>query len=133
MAGSEVHLKVQSDHERPRDVSVKLAKFYVPGKSIASNRPPMVRGIRVDYTSVLMLRSRAQQAIQPGVFVSELQTASAAATKLRLEDIITHVKIRESIIPVHSPDEFYREVKNISLREPLWLTLLNSPEPVRID
>ncbi len=135
MAGSEVHLKVQSDNDRVRDVSVKLAKFYVPGKSIASNRPPMVRGIRVDYTSVLMLRHafQGQRAIQPGVFVSELQTASAAATKLRLEDVITHVKIRDSIIPVHSPDEFYREVKNISLREPLWLTLLNSPEPVRID
>jgi serine protease Do len=136
MAGSEVHLKVQSENGLVRDVSVKLAKFYVPGKSIASNRPPMVRGIRVDYTSVLMLRqpARGQRAIiHPGVFVSELQTGSAAAAKLRLEDVITHVKVRDSLNPVNTPDEFYREVAKVGVREPLWLSLLNSSEPVRID
>jgi hypothetical protein len=67
------------------------------------------------------------------VLVSELQTASPAAAKLRLDDIITHVKIRDSVIPVNSPEEFYRDVKNLGPREPLWLGLLNSPELVRID
>jgi serine protease Do len=136
MAGSEVHLKVLNDNDLARDVTVKLAKFYVPGKSIASNRPPMVRGIRVDYTSVLMLRhsSRGQRAIiHDGVFISELQTASAAAAKLRLDDVITHVKVRDSFNPVNTHEEFYREVAKIKLREPLWLKLVNSPEPVRID
>ncbi len=94
MAGSEVHLKVQVDHEHAREVSVKLAKFYVPGKSIATNRPPMTRGIRVDYASVLLLRPPSQgQRIPEGVVVSELQTGSAAAAKLRVDDVITHVKV----------------------------------------
>lgn len=136
MAGSEVHLKVQNYQGHARDATVKLAKFYVPGKMIASYRPPMVRGMRVDYTSVLMMRYPARghrEVVHPGVFVSELQSNSPAGRKLRLDDIITQVRIRDVAIPVNTPDEFYREVAKLGPREPLWLNLLHSQEPVRID
>ncbi len=134
MAGSDARLKVQN--HVPRELSVKLAKFYVPGKIIASKRPPIVRGFRVDYTSVLMMRLLSpghRGFIHAGVFVSELQASSPAAAKLRLDDVITQVKVRDVYISVNTPDEFYREVAKIGSREPLWLTLLNSTEPVRID
>jgi S1-C subfamily serine protease len=72
-------------------------------------------------------------AIHDGVFVSELQTGSPAAAKLKEGDIITQVKVRDTFTPVHTPEEFYREVQKIGSREPLWLMLLNSNEPVRID
>jgi serine protease Do len=132
MAGSKVDLKVQNGSTRI--VPVTLAKLYVPGPIIASNRPAPVRGIRVDYTSVLMLKYPGQSSvIQPGVFVSEVETGSPAAAKLKEGDIITQIKVRGVDVPVHTPDEFYREVAKLSVREPLWLTLLNSPEPVGID
>jgi S1-C subfamily serine protease len=136
LAGSEV--KVEILNHSPPFVFVKLAKYYVPGKVIASQRPNAVRGFRVDYTSVLALRfpagnRRAQSIIHPGVFVGEIQTGSPAAAKLKEGDIITHVKVRNADIQVNTPDEFYREVQKLGSSESLWLTLLNSPEPVRID
>jgi hypothetical protein len=51
---------------------------------------------------------------------------------LKLDDIITHVKVRDTEVAVNTPAEFYREVEKLGPREPLWLTLLNSEE-VRID
>ena len=134
MAGSEVRLEMPN-HPR-RSVPVTLAKFYVPGKVIASKRPPAVRGFRVDYTSVLMMQLSSpghRPPIQPGVFVSELQPGSPAAAKLKVGDVITHVKVGDLYTPVNTPAEFYREAEKIGPREPLWLTLLNSTEPVRID
>jgi S1-C subfamily serine protease len=137
LAGSEV--KVEILNHSPPYVVVKLAKYYVPGKVIASQGPNAVRGFRVDYTSVLALRlpagnrRGAQSIIHPGVFVNEIQTSSPAAAKLKEGDIITHVKVRNADIEVNTPDEFYREVQKLGSNEPLWLTLLNSPEPVRID
>jgi serine protease Do len=129
MAGSKVDLELEN-HSRRR-VPVTLAKFYVPGTIIASKRPHPVRGFRVDYTSVVAMKLNLeghQAIIHPGVYVSELSTGSAAA-KLKVGDIITQVKD----IAVNTPDEFYREVHKVGPREPLWLNLLNSTEPVRID
>ena len=140
MAGSMVKLEVRKpelpNHSSPTLVS--LAKFYVPGKIIASQRPPAVRGFRVDYTSVLTARLSATTQrfpipIYSGVFVSEVQAGSPAAAKLKEGDVITEIKVRHTNISVNTPDEFYREVQKIGSREPLWLTLLNSTEPVRID
>ena len=126
MAGTKVDLQVLNP--LPRTVSVMLAKYYVPDKSIASERPHAVRGMRVDYTSVLMqrlehTRRRGSGSIAPGVFVSELQPGSAAAAKLKLDDIITHVRVGNGEIPVNTPDEFYKEAAKIGSRQPLWLTL----------
>jgi S1-C subfamily serine protease len=136
MAGTKVELEVPN--HSPRLVSVTLAKYYIPEKVIASQRPPAVRGMRVDYTSVLMqrlssVRQRGHIPIHPGVFVRELQPGSPAAARLRLDDIITHVRVQNVEIPINTPDEFYREASKIGSRQPLWLTLEHSAEPVRID
>lgn len=134
MAGAKVDLEVRSPASRI--VPVTLAKFYVPGKVIASRRPPVVRGFRVDYTSVLMMKlasTRQGTVTHPGVFVSELQTGSPAAAKLKEGDIITKIRIRGTDVPISTPDEFYREVQKVGSREPLWLILSHSSEPVRID
>jgi hypothetical protein len=95
--------------------------------------------MRVDYASVLMQRqelfsrSRLSSAVYPGVFVSELQPGSTAAAKLKLDDVITHVRVRNVDIPVNTPDQFYDEAAKVGSRQPLWLTLLHSAEPVRIE
>jgi serine protease Do len=125
MAGSKVDLEIEN--RARRHVTATLAKFYVPGTIIASKRPLLTRGFRVDYTSVLAMK--LSSVVHPGVYVSELSTGSPATAKLKVGDVITHVKD----IPVHTPEEFYREVEKIRPQEPLWLTLLNSTEPVRID
>src|SRR5262249_43282527 len=50
LADSTVELVI--DPVRPRTVSVKLAKFYVPGLAIAANRPTPRAGLRVEYSSI---------------------------------------------------------------------------------
>jgi serine protease Do len=136
MAGTKVDVQILNPY--PHTVSVTLAKYYVPDKFIASQRPHPVRGMRVDYTSVWMQRleftsRRGPGSIYPGVYVSELQPGSPAAAKLKLDDIITHVRVRNVDIRVNTPDEFYEAAAKIGSRQPLWLTLLHSDEPVRID
>jgi serine protease Do len=109
LAGSEARLEVS----RLRDlVPVTLAKSYVPGKIVVTNRPPAVKGCRVDYTSVLLLQFEVargmwgQSGIQPGVYVREVEPGSSAAKAgLKENDVITHVNGQ----PVASPDEFYKE------------------------
>jgi S1-C subfamily serine protease len=133
MAGSKVDLEVRNHGSRT--VSVTLAKLYVPGKTIASKKPPFVHGFRVDYTSVLTTKlpvANPRGIIHPGVCVSDIQKRTSAEAKLKRDDVITQVKVRDDYVPVNTPMEFYREVEKLSSREPLWLTLLNGEE-VRID
>src|SRR5262249_52405147 len=113
---------------------VTLAKHYTPGRVIASRRPPSIRGMRVDYTSVLYTQREGQPAlafqrrdIPPGVCVVEVQGKSAAASaKLRVNDIISEVNGRK----VDSPNDFYREAAKISASSPLELTLLSAEWPI---
>jgi serine protease Do len=128
LAGSEARLELNGHN---KIVRVELAKTYVPGKVIAANRPPAVRGFRVDYTSVLWMQSQANgnqfqfarfraNMIQPGVYVSEVQPGGPAATaRLQVNDIITAVNGQE----VNTPAQFYREVAKIARGTPLELTL----------
>jgi S1-C subfamily serine protease len=110
-AGSEVRVEVQSPDLAARTVTVALAKYFVPGPMIASRKPPMVRGLRVDYLSVLMQMTPTVMPTQPavgGVMVREVQAGSAAATAtLRPQEVVTHVNGRA----VHTPAEFYREAQ----------------------
>jgi len=127
LAGSEATLVVRG---RPTPVTVTLAKSHVRGKIIVSKKPPEVRGIRVDYTSALFLQQdrRAaffgRQEIHPGVVVREVD--SRAAMLLKVNDVITHIKIRDTDVAVNSPAEFYREAAKVGASEPLQLTLLNT-------
>jgi serine protease Do len=125
-AGTEARIEVR---DRAR-ISVTLAKYYVRGKIIASRKMPAVRGIRVDFTSVLYMQQDQafqfpfqRREIQPGVFVSEVQPGSRAANaKLQVNDVITHVNGRN----VDNPAEFYRQAAKVPGAEPLELTLYSS-------
>lgn len=130
-AGSKVRVVVRSPNRPTRTVTMTLAKFYVagPGPVLASTKPPALRGIRVDYTSVLYMRrtSPGGQAtyreIPAGVVVREVQSGSAAATaQLHLNEVITHVNNQA----VNTPAEFYREAAKLGPTEPLELTLAAS-------
>jgi S1-C subfamily serine protease len=134
LAGSEVRLEVRSSSGTVSERGpVALAKFYVPGKSIVSNRPEAFRGLRVDYTSVPYMRGGlSDQPIQDGVAVREVQPGtSAQRAGLRVDDVITRVANRS----VSTPEEFYQAVKDLKTG-PVELTLSN-PEGlarrVRID
>lgn len=133
LAGMRVVLDVRQDQE-VRQVPVTLHKFYVPGPIIASDRPPSVRGLRVDYVSVLqqMLADQTPRfgawiTNHPGVFVTAIEADSPASRcPLQLRDVITHVADR----PVRTPQEFYQAVRDIERRlgpnAPLELTVVSS-------
>jgi len=125
LAGATVQLEVRKPAGPPREkVAVTLARFYVPGKSIAtvSSSRPFFRGLRVDWTSVLVQQPRAiLQRIPAGVAVGEVQANTpAAAVLLKPGEIITHVGGRA----VNSPAAFYREVQGRD--GPIELTLAPS-------
>ncbi|MCI0461699.1 MAG: PDZ domain-containing protein [Gemmataceae bacterium] len=121
MAGSKVMLEVRKPGGAREKVEVTLARFHVPGKAIASEKltRPFVRGLRVDYTSILVqVPHPATQHIPPGVLVDEVQPGTSAATvKLRSGEIITHVNGRA----VNDPAAFYREI--LGRGGPVELTL----------
>jgi serine protease Do len=122
-AGTEARIEVRDRSP----VSVTLAKYFVHGKFIASRKSPAVRGIRVDFTSVLFMQQDPafpfpfqRREIQPGVFVSEVQPGSRAANaKLQVNDVITHVNGQK----IDNPAEFYREATKVPSGTPLELTL----------
>ncbi len=107
---------------RSRAAIVKLVKHYVPGKMIVTEKSRLVRGLRVDYTSIQHTQSvlRPFAEIQQGVYVREVQPGSAAeAAGLRISDIIAEVDGHE----VDTPAEFYEAVDKKPASAPLELTL----------
>jgi S1-C subfamily serine protease len=122
LAGSKVSLQ----YRRGKDLhtaDVTLAKLYVPGRHIASSlgKRPYLRGLRVDYTSLLAQKNPPRlNAIPPGVLVSEVKSNSAAERAFfKAGDIITHVNGSA----VNTPLAFYEAARAGS--EPLVLTLYN--------
>jgi S1-C subfamily serine protease len=131
MAGTKARIKrLQLGSKEPDEITAQLAKSYVPGKIIASRKPPAIRGIRVDYSSVLLMRNPfpgglrfGQTLIPEGVFVFEVQPKSPAAeARLQINDVITHVAGQK----VRTPAEFYREAAKVGPTVPLELTLTNA-------
>jgi S1-C subfamily serine protease len=121
-AGDEARLEVENGGIK-RVHTATLDKLYVPGRVYASQRPAAVRGMRVDFTSVVYQRDRLNQGIPRGVFVSEVQSNSAA-DQARLQDaIITRINGQD----VDSPTDFYRRAAQI--KGPMELTIINRNEP----
>lgn len=79
LAGSEVVITLQNIAGRKRQVPVKLSKFFYPGPVIASNRPADVHGLRVDYSSVILVDSP----VPDGVFIRDVSRGSAADANIR--------------------------------------------------
>jgi serine protease Do len=139
LAGTRVRLDVVSPaDDQVRSVPVTLAKFYVPGKIIASQRPPAPGGLRVDHLSILWQRVpflplRRHPSLPQGVVIREvLPNSPAEKAHLQVDKIITHVNGR----PVATPADFYREMAG-ARGQPVKLTYLNAggrrEEQVTID
>ena len=124
--GSEARVVVR---DRAQPINVTLAKHYVPGKAIVSKKVPDVRGLRVDYASVLCTQSEfgiqgpfQRREVVQGVYVREVQPGSrAAAAKLQVNDIITHVNDQK----VDNPGDFYRAAARVSSNSPLEFMLIS--------
>jgi len=107
LAGAKVRLEIRRLHGGARMVQVELVKSPLPGKQIASSlgSRPFVRGLRVDYTS--LLAESGVGSIARGVLITDVQPFSpAAAAKLKYGEIVTRVNGRE----VNKPSEFYQAV-----------------------
>jgi S1-C subfamily serine protease len=123
LAGSKVKLQVRrSGVERTAEVT--LAKLYVPGKKIASSagRRPYFRGLRVDYSSLVVQQPPRWFHIPSGVVLCDVQpSTSADRANLKSGDVITHVNGQKVI----SPTSFYQAVNGA--RGPIELTLYGDP------
>jgi serine protease Do len=118
LAGSEARLEISRGGGPARTLTVTLDKFPVLGRIIASKKPPALRGLRVDYLSVLGPQPKD---IANGVVVREVVTGtSAAQALLKVNDVITHVRGQA----VNTPADFYRKMQ--TLTGPVELTLANS-------
>jgi S1-C subfamily serine protease len=121
LAGSKVRLQYRRG-PTVHSAEVTLGKLYVSGKKIASSlgRRPFCRGLRVDYTSILVQKLPTLGKIPPGVLVSEVQPLSPAERALfKVGDIITRV----NGTPVHTPGGFYAAMDGA--KERVELTLYN--------
>jgi S1-C subfamily serine protease len=105
-AGSRVTLKILRQ-DQTIERTVELAKYRVAGEVIATNRPALWRGLRVDYTSTLpyttfgdgMLTAMARG----GVVITEVEPGSPAdKAGLKPGQIIRSVEGK----PLRSPREF---------------------------
>ncbi|VTS06292.1 trypsin-like peptidase domain-containing protein [Tuwongella immobilis] len=120
LAGNEVVLSLVSQLGNARRVTTRLAKFYLNQGSIASQRPPAVFGLRVDYSSVMLDAVRLTE-VPRGVLVREIEPGSPAEQKLKkLQDNVGRLLITEvNGVPIINPSEFLRE----SAKKPQQITL----------
>jgi len=127
LAGSKITLSINRFNQ-VIEKDVQLAKFYVKEKGIFSSlgRRPYFRGLRVDYTSLLVQQQPLSESIRSGVLIEEVQPGSPAAkVDLKAGDIITQVKGR----PIFTPAEFYRDVAGSQSPVEVTLYSTNSPAP----
>jgi S1-C subfamily serine protease len=128
LAGTKVRLNVWRAASRKIDtVDVTLGKFLFLGKNVASSlgKRPLLRGLRVDYTTIL-IQQMSIQFVPAGVLISEVQPNSPAAqAQLKSGEVITHVNNQ----PVMSPDAFYRAATPLKGPIELQLHSLGSHEP----
>ena len=118
LADAEARVEVDRIGRGRVTATARLAKFYVPGKIIASNAPEAVHGCRVDYTSILV-QTGPEAPIRRGVIVQEVVPGSAAErAEIRVNDVITHVNGK----PIATPAEVYKLA-----RQPGSLTLTLEP------
>src|SRR5262249_53784559 len=121
LAGAQAVLRARSLDQRKRDVTVTLAKYSLPSKVIATNRPRPVYGMRVDYTSLLIQPGFRFQRMPEGVFVREVELKSPAEAARLQDTVITHVNGKA----VFSPPEFYREAEKATGSLELTLATLD--------
>lgn len=107
LAGSTVQLRVQRRLGSVETVPVTIAKFNPTWSVIASVKHPYVKGLRVDYTSILA--QRGQREVPPGVMVREVKKGSQAESAQLQDAIIIKVDGQE----INTPAEFYRKMDKV--------------------
>ena len=133
LAGTRVTLTVARGG-RTEQIQVTLAKSLNEMPWIASDRPPSVHGLRVDYGSILLLQNigiprRIEPVIPPGVLVREVEPNSPAEAWFKKLGggtgrwVVTHVNDKQ----VLTPAEFYREAAGS--REGVNLRLVDPNAP----
>jgi serine protease Do len=95
-AGAQVRLTLDRGDGRIQPAVVELAKYWVPGKKIVTNRPPAWRGIRVDYVTASgefgEWAKHGQVDPQGSVLVTDVEENSPAWKEgLRPDMMISHV------------------------------------------
>ena len=106
LAGSTVRLEIQRRFGSKETVPVTVAKYNPSWTIIASEKHPFVRGLRVDYTSILAQRGW-QREVPPGVLVRDVEKGSQAESARLQDAIILRVDGEE----VHTPAEFYERMR----------------------
>jgi serine protease Do len=131
LAGTRVKITVRDSNGNVRVVPVTLAKYGHAQPWIASNRPPAVFGLRVEYSSVLLLQmqmagdQRAMiQGLPSGVVVRELDPGSIAEQRFKALGVpVSRWVIREvNGKPISNPTEFYNETRS---KKSVTLTLVD--------
>jgi serine protease Do len=112
LAGTKIHMIVRDRLQRERELYPVLVKTDWPTTEpvIAANRPRPVFGLRVDYTSVLIVPQSQHQDISEGVIVRDVEDNSPAAkADIRPEhDIIVAVNGQRT----DTPGDFYAAAKS---------------------
>lgn len=133
LAGSRVKLTVGRGASK-RNVDVTLAKYHHPLPGIVSIKPPSTFGLRVEYSSVMLLqqdRRTTEQGLPVGVLVREVEPGSAADKRFKplgepaTRWMITHVNGKS----VATPTDFLREAAG---KTSLKLRLID-PNPNTVD
>ncbi len=128
LAGRPIKIEVAPTlKDTPREYTVRLVKFHIPGTFIASERPPAMGGLRVDYTSTLIRAGDFNARVLPGVVVREVAPNSPAArANIPVDRVIVRVNGRS----VSNPTEYYDQVRKST--GPLELTFSNQ-ETVKLE
>jgi serine protease Do len=113
-AGTRVTLKLLRQGQ-VIERTVELAKFRVSGEVIATNRPPLWRGLRVDYTSTLPYTTFGDPLLSAmargGVVVTEVEAGSPAARSgLKPGQIIRSIEGKA----LKNPRDFVRLVAGLT-------------------
>jgi S1-C subfamily serine protease len=129
--GSMVRITVGNGFGLQRVVTPRLVKYYVPRERplIAANRPAPIRGLRVDYSSILVRPDGGpRDSIPPGVVVREVMPNSPAerAALQPNNDLIIEVNGQR----VETPQEFADAAQKTN--GPLELTIHDLPEPRKV-
>ena len=125
LAGEEVVATVDRRGEGLLQRRARLAKFHHTMPFIASERAPAVSGLRVDWTSVLLLKDgTAQFRVPAGVVVREVEPGSPAEKALRPFGEVAGrwVVTRVNDQPVRTPAEF---LKKANEKPSVTLTLVD--------
>jgi S1-C subfamily serine protease len=121
LAGSAIELEVMRPDGQRQTLTVKLAKYYVPGGIIASKKPAARAGLRVDYTSIIAGRPPVPfgfRDIPEGVLIREVvSNSSADRARLQVDKVIARVNGRA----VKTPSEFYQAMDGAGAKVELTL------------